>query len=299
MRLTTRDYLLATVAYADIFDYPLTEDDIYYWCIKKTPKSHMGVGVIRGVSKRGYFIFLKGREAIVNRYNKKRQSSKEKWKIARSVGRVLQWIPSILLVGVTGGVAVNNASRKDDIDLFIITARKTMWITRLLIIPLLALLGRRRTPNSDTVMNKICVNMFMSEEALGVKSSEQDLFAAHEVLQMEPLWSRKDTYRRFLQANKWTKVYLPVAWSIKQVGRNQHPKVSYWWTRITRSMLRLFELPSKHLQLWYMRNRRTSEIVTDSVLRFHPNDARVWIKAALTKRLTKYNIPIDNIFYDR
>jgi hypothetical protein len=48
-----------------------------------------------------------------------------------------------------------------------------------------------------------------------------------------------------------------------------------------------------------MSGRRSREIITDDMLKFHPRDARVWIKEGLQKRLKKQNIPLDNIFYAR
>ena len=43
--------------------------------------------------------------------------------------------------------------------------------------------------------------------------------------------------------------------------------------------------------------KRTGEVIGSTMLRFHPVDARVWIKEALRTRLVKYNLPIDKIFY--
>jgi hypothetical protein len=299
MRLTTREYVQATVAYADIFHYPLTGDDVYYWCIKKIPGKNFRTRKIRGVSERNQYYFLKEREGIVASYEKRRRLSKNKWEVARSVGRVLQYIPTLLLVGVTGGVAVDNASASDDIDLFFITSKGTLWISRLCVVIILDFLRLRRKPEQKNIKNTICINMFMSEESLGIVKGEQDLFSAHEVLQMVPLWSRGDTYRRFLQANSWVQSFLPVAWSIKQPGRNQHPKISRWYTRIACFILRFFEIPANFFQLWYMKRRRTKEIISAGMLRFHPRDARIWIRSKLAQRLAKFNIPLDNIFYDR
>jgi hypothetical protein len=200
---------------------------------------------------------------------------------------------------VTGGLAVNNADKQDDIDLFFITSRGALWISRLLATAVVELLGKRRKPGDRDVTDKICLNMFMSEDALRLPAGEQDLFAAHEVLQMEPLWGRGDSHWQFLRANSWVKTLLPVAWDIKRAARNNHPKNTYVWTRFAVVVLRLFELPVKIAQLWYMRGRRKNEIITSGVLRFHPRDARAWIRDKLSTRLTKYNIPLDNIFYDR
>jgi hypothetical protein len=223
--------------------------------------------------------------------------SKEKREIARGVGKWLMLIPSITLVGVTGGVAVNNAIDSDDIDIFIITARGTLWITRALATLVVDLLRMRRHPGDINVKDKICLNMFMSESALGIPKKERDLYTAHEVLQMEPIWARGNSYKQFLESNNWVKNVLPTAWSIKHIGRNNHPKASYFWTYISVFFLRFLENPAKFFQLWYMRRRRTHEVIAQRMLRFHPNDARVWIKKELHKRLAKRNIPLDKIFY--
>lgn len=297
MRLSQSDFLYATVCYADIFDFPLTDDDVYFRSIKHAPGRSIRNKQIPGVKKNNYLRFLKGRDAIISTYIRRKQASKVKWAIARDIAAKLRIVPTVFLVGVTGGVAVNNADASDDIDLFFITAQGTVWISRLLVTIITLLFSKRRTPGAKHVKNAICLNMFVGEDGMKIPENEQDLFSAHEVLQMEPLWSRKDTYKRFLQANNWTKKYLPVAWSIKQEGRNIHPKESHWWTRASRSILRCLETPAKYIQLTYMAKRRTTEIVTDSRLRFHPKDARVWIKRALGKRLKKRNIPLDNIFF--
>lgn len=297
MSLKLSDYLYATVCYADIFDYPLTEDDLYFRCIKKIPGKNLRSKPIPGITKTNYLLHLKGRKEIIVTYEKRHAFSKKKWEIARTIANRLQIIPTIFLVGVTGGLAVNNADRNDDIDLFFITARGTVWITRLIVTVWVSVFAKRRKPQETRVADSICLNMFIGDDAMQLPDSEKDLFSAHEVLQMEPVWSRRDTYRRFLQANVWVKDFLPVAWSIKQTGRNQHPKISHWWTRVARKVLRIFEWPAKFMQLWYMSQRRTNEIITDSVLRFHPKDARVWIRKSLEKRLNKRNIPLDKIFY--
>lgn len=299
MALSQSDYLYATVCYADIFEYPLTDDDLYFRSIKVVPKRNVRSKTITGVVKSHYLRYLKGRESIVKIFNKRKEVSKIKWQIARVIANKLRVIPTIYLVGVTGGLSVNNASHSDDIDFFFITAKGTVWISRLLVTLIVGIFGKRRKPYHTDVRDSICLNMFISDDALCIPENEQDLFSAHEVLQMEPLWSRRDTYKRFILENSWTKNFLPVAWNIKKTGRNQHPKISHWWTRVARMFLKMLEIPAKYGQLWYMARRRTTEIVTDSVLRFHPNDARIWIRKALTKRLKKHNIPLDNIFYCR
>lgn len=191
---------LATVAYADIFDYPLTQEELTRWMI-------FGGGPPK--QKKEYY-FLSGRDHLVAVRQKRAAWQREKWAIARSAANILSKIPTVRLVGVTGGLAMNNAKKEDDIDLFIVTSEGWLWTSRLLATILMDFFGLRRRPNEMSVANKICLNMFTSE--LAALKSERDLFSAHEVLQMEPIFDRKNTYKKFLQANRWASKFLPNAW---------------------------------------------------------------------------------------
>jgi len=52
-------------------------------------------------------------------------------------------------------------------------------------------------------------------------------------------------------------------------------------------LLNLVETSLKKFQLWYMRNRRTTEVIKNGVIRFHPEDARVWVMEKYKERLMK------------
>lgn len=205
-------YSLATVAYADVFDYPLTIEEFRLWYVKRR---NLPLRLPPGVVRQGAYIYLKGRWSIVSERKKRLLASKEKWRIARRVGRWLRFVPTIQLVGVTGGLAMDNVDYKDDIDLFIITKSNSLWTTRLLATIVVDLLRVRRKPGETDVENKICLNMFVSEDALSVPAKERDLFAAHEVLQMKSLWDRGGMYAKFLVKNKWVEKFLPNAWEEK------------------------------------------------------------------------------------
>lgn len=277
MNISSKRLQLATILYADIFDWPLTSRELIRWCIGVKPKKVLTTkGITVSRLKREYW-------------------AQEKWKKANKISRVLSIIPTLILVGVTGGLSRNNVRKNDDIDFFCITEKGTLWVSRLLAILVTELLKVRRRPGDKNVANKICLNMFMSEDSLSIQ--EKDLFSAYEVLQMVPLWKRDGAYRKFLSANRWVKRFLPNAWK----ERNYELRImNYDKNRIfPLFIIRFFEPLARALQLWYMRNRRTTEVIAHGVLRFHPHDARVWVKRAFGRRLSKYNLPLDKIFYGR
>jgi hypothetical protein len=285
--------IYATIAYADIFDYPLSEEEIRTWMIGKKIHTFAYLPDNKKIQfSQGYY-YLRGRKKIISIRKKRQWASKEKWKIVHSVVFWMRFLPAIRLIGVTGGLAMNNTDHRDDIDFFIITKRGMVWTTRFLSTALISFLGRRRQRGSSFVKNKVCLNMFVGEDAMGISKKEQDLFSAHEVLQMVPVWNRGTTYATFLQQNNWVEKYLPEAWAQKRLANMITQKIPY----STPVWIRPIEVICKNLQFWYMKSHKTTEIVTDDVLRFHPQDARVWIKQALQIRLRSWHIPLDKIFY--
>lgn len=204
------DFTLATVAYADVFDYPLTKQELSLWLIKVTKIAQAGK-----LQNKDGFYFLKGRSGLIQIRRERSMWQQEKWAIGRRAASVLSHIPTIQLVGVTGGLAMNNAKVGDDIDLFLVVSDGTLWISRLMATICMDILRLRRRPHDVTVTNKVCLNMFMTERGMGVSPDEQDCFSAHEVLQMQPVFDRRSMYKRFLNANTWVRTYLPNAWRYK------------------------------------------------------------------------------------
>lgn len=201
--------ILKTLAYADIFDYPLKEEEIEKFLIAEKPTLNIGQ-VLKGitqVSQKDGLFFFKGRGRIVALRKKRQRWSREKIEIAKRVGRWLKFIPSVKMVAITGALAMNNSNEGDDIDLFIVTSVNRLWLSRGLVVTFLRAAGLYRRPGK--IKNKICPNMLLDEGHLGIPKREQDLFSAHEVCQLRPIWDKKGTYQKFIQKNQWVKQYLP------------------------------------------------------------------------------------------
>ena len=303
MRISSKARVYASICYADIFDYPLTSLECREFSLFETSRIHkppFGV-MVKKVKDQTYY-YLSGREAIVSTRLRRENYAKEKWRKAIIVSKALSHIPTVALVGVTGGLAMENAKIDDDIDLYCVTDNGTLWITRLLVTIFVSLMGVRRTPRAKNVKDTFCLNMFTTTDSMRIPKDERDLFSAHEVVQMVPLWEKAGTYKKFLIKNRWAESYLPNAWRKKNATcQMTDDKLlrNYLSFSMYHLILRLFEYPARIIQLWYMKNNRTNEIIKSDVIRFHPNDARVWIKKKLEKRLRMYNIPLDTIFYHR
>jgi len=203
-----------TLAYADIFDYPLKASEIRRYLIsdKKIDFKNFQKELSQSsklADKQGDYFFLKGRKKIVAIRKQRENQGQKKLIIARRTTNWLKMIPTIKMIGVTGALAMNNAREDDDIDILIVTSKNRLWLTRFLVVLLTELVARRRHPNDKETRDKICLNMFLDEKCLGVPEKERDLFTAHEVCQLVPIYDRNGTYKKFLEKNLWVKKYLP------------------------------------------------------------------------------------------
>ena len=297
--------IFKTLSYADIFNYPLKKDEIYRFLIADKKVSHQLFNKAfreikeerKWVGARGGFYFLKGCEKVFSLREAREGWSRKKLKIAKRVANFLKTIPTVKMIAVTGALAMGNSKKEDDIDLLVVTENGRIWATRFLVTILVEAFAKRRRPKDRNVADKICLNMFLDEEHLEVPKNERDLFTAHEVVQLKPLWDRDTTYQKFLAANQWVKKFLPNA--IIQI-KNKKLKI-----KITYQNLKIFdkfcilachfafcilnfafvEELLKRFQLYYMKKRRTTEVISDGVIRFHPRDARVWVLKEYQKRV--------------
>lgn len=295
MSTKLRESILKTIIYSDIFDYPLTIDEIWRFLIgdRKISKESIkreikSCNLIRYVDKK-WFLIGKTDKFIKKRLRREKES-KKKYKVVGKAVRYLSYIPSIYLIGISGALAMGNASLKDDIDLFVITKNNSIFTTRLITILLLDLLGIRRKRGKQNVSNKICLNMIIDETVLSLPTQRQDLYNAHEVVQMMPLFEREDMYQNFIKANIWVKKFLPNALTYRFPLIKKQIFADSFLSIFLNFILRfsVLELLAKKLQLYFINQHKTVETVSDHLLAFHPYDYKRKILSEYAKRLKLY-----------
>lgn len=275
--------ILRTLSYSDIFDFPLTTDELWQFLFTDKPPSRdvfleslQNLCRTGSILQKGEYFCLEGRSAIITKRKENLGEVNKKFLIAKRAAYYLSYIPTIQFIGISGGLAVANVTASDDIDFFIITKKKTLFMTRLWILALLEVLGLRRAKNEKDPANKICVNLLVEETALAWPAVKRDLFIAHEIIQMKPLFERNAMYHKFLLANDWIREFF------KNFSQQENAMPGKAWDREYYSLRIigvLFSLPlCEYLlavfQKLLIRRTRTSELISKSMLAFHPNDYR-------------------------
>ena len=193
----------------------------------------------------------------------------------------LKKIPWIKFIGITGATAAFNAHANDDIDIFIISQRKRLWITRLFTTLILKSLKKYRT-DKDPV-RKICPNIFIDEDNVEWDKSKQGLYVAHEILMMHPLYDKDNTYFKFIKKNSWVFNYLSnCRMDINTVSievKNSNASI----------LINVIEKILMKIQLLYMKRKITEEIATKNIIHFNKNDWSHKVLNDYSNILKKFN----------
>ncbi|VAW33003.1 hypothetical protein MNBD_CHLOROFLEXI01-279 [hydrothermal vent metagenome] len=194
-----------TVAYVDLFDYPLTAVEIHRY-LEGVQATQTDVAkslaespaLLANLSQAGGYFFLPERARVVQIRQSRQKRAQTVWPQAIRYGRFIAQLPFVRMVAVTGSLAMNNVTDDADIDYFIVTENGRLWLSRAFIIGLVRLAAWQGLT--------LCPNYFVTESALTLP--ERNIYTAREIVQMAPLFGQA-VYQQFRQQNGWTNQFLP------------------------------------------------------------------------------------------
>lgn len=201
--------ILRTVLYADVFDFPMKLEEIQHFLIGDEPKTlaeisqtlHQSKYLKQKLQRIDEYVVYAGHDELVQIRQRREAASQHLWPQALYWGRWLAALPFVRMVALTGALAVRNAADgDDDLDYMLVTTPHRVWLARAFAIVVVRI-GRLHGV-------KICPNYVLAETAL--VQTRRDIFLAHEVAQMIPLYGEA-YYRRFREANDWVYQQLPNA----------------------------------------------------------------------------------------
>jgi hypothetical protein len=171
-----------TVAYARLFQYPLTPDELH--------ERLFDVGVDARTFREALtsLAYEPDTDLLAVRQNRERISDDAIREVSPHL-RTLASIPFIRMIGFSGSTAHRNMDNAEDIDLFLIVEDGRLWAAYLMAI----LWARARG-----VRHRLCMNYWISDSALPLY--EHDVFTAQQAASLKPVFG-KSVYDRFIAAN--------------------------------------------------------------------------------------------------
>lgn len=263
------------LCYADVFGFPLTIEEMQRFAVRTGTIITQQTIRQRTASRQGYYC-LRGRESCIPKRIDCLPLVKQKLRLAFVTARIFGAMPTVSAVFVTGGLAVGNAKKEDDIDFLIITKSDWLWTTRFVLVILSKLLGRythkrvRREDTTSADTNTWCLNMWLDETALALPKDHRNLYTAHEVVQALCVLDKKHIADRFLTENSWAKKYMPMK-KVQTRGHTTKKQKPRFFEHIA------FLLQRKALGKVFPRYARAA--------RFFPKETGTFVLRELNKRM--------------
>lgn len=197
--------ILRTLAYYDIFSYPLTASEIYYNLgdnhtnVEEILNELHGLYSANIVFKQGEFFLLNNDERYSHRRAAGNILAHKRLKTARKVSGFISRFPFIRGILLSGSISKGFMEEDSDIDYFVITHPNRVWFSRLM----LMMFKKLFLFNSKKIF---CINYFVDSETLEIQ--EKNIFTATELVTLLPTFGR-NIYDQLYEKNLWVKEFYP------------------------------------------------------------------------------------------
>ncbi len=282
--------LLATVAYADLFDAPLPLSDARRACLgaaldEGQVKEIVSALAGRVVLQRGY-LTLAGREELIARRLAGEATTRAMLEGHRRILAVLAALPFVRMLAFSGGTVHQNPGTHPDIDLFVIAAAGRAYTAYALLFLATRLSGTRKI---------VCPNYLVDEHEVEI-AYHHDLFTAHQLVSARPI-SGAETYEVFCRANeRWVRRFYPGFTPHEGGAMLDGRRVQRWLElalapvaapleRILRQAWRI------HLRRRTASARRPDVVLGDGILKLHLSDYRRRVLDRFAARLAELGRP--------
>ena len=221
--------ILATIAFYDVLDRPLTGFEVFKYLIKvkssklkvKSIKFFDVLNILENsqilkekIEEKQGFYFLNGKKDVVSQRIEKQKIAERKWKKIKKAAQWFWLLPCLRGVFVNGSLAQNNTKEESDLDLLVIAKAGRIWTLRSLFVILTEIMGKRRRFQGKETKDKICLNHYITEKSLNLPF--RNLADASTHFHLIPLIldvnseisTFKNIFDKFWLKNKWVRDYL-------------------------------------------------------------------------------------------
>ncbi len=270
-RNKTKEAIIRMIVFFDLFDYPLTANELRDYSDKK----HALLEIINiletdaRIEQKNGFYFLAGRQEILTTRQKRHNYSIRKIKIASRFSRFFHILPFIKLIAVANSIGQYNLRDGSDIDFFIITSPRRIWLTRLICAGMAKILNRR--PTDGNKKDKICLSFYITEENLNLDElqlSSGDPYFFFWLRSLVLLYNRDGVYEKFLAANKVASEGHFGSPS-RKTGQSSNPILDY-----LDGLAKKIQLSIMPPTLKAAMNNSAGVVINDKILKFYLKDNR-------------------------
>ncbi|MBI2607943.1 MAG: hypothetical protein HYW51_03915 [Candidatus Doudnabacteria bacterium] len=292
--------ILSTLIFFNIFQVPATKERILALLYQtKTNLSELNNNLNQllnqgKIFKRGAYYALS--QADLDRYEQKLTLVNKQWQKVFRFYWLLYLLPFVRQISIINSLALNNTNEKSDIDFFVITSPRRLYVARSIIIVILKLFGLYKTKYK--VKDRFCFGFYVTkkhQDLSRVLIPGSDPLFAFWFASFLPLYGRED-YLEFMKQNQWIYDYLPNFEPDSCFQKLKEP--SFILKVIKKTLEIIFWLPAELLEplarLVHIRHTfslpenhwpTATTIAEKDILKLHALDPRKDFKAEFQNRL--------------
>jgi hypothetical protein len=283
-----KEAIFKTIVFFDIFSYPLTAFELWQYSNFKCSLLEVENALIEfdndKIENKGAYYFLKGKSNIVETRARRYNYSDRKMKRAMRISKIFKFIPWIKMIAIGNIMGSNNLKDGSDIDFFIVTNHKRIYLTRFFTTIITKFLLLR--PRVNNVRDKICLSFYISENNIDLQKlhlkNKIDLYFIYWLANLMPIYERDNFYRVLIDKNSWIKKTLP-NWEpiVVSPHRDIGESPSFFYREVIDLFIGGLEKQFKYLQLKILPNDLrdlmnvdTRVVISDDILKLHVKDRR-------------------------
>lgn len=285
---TTKQAVLATLAYFNIFGIPLTKHELSEYLIFKTADQNKIDIYLKESplikSEDGYFSLGLAKSDYMDKFNR----SKEFWKKVRTYQFLFAICPFVKLVCVCNSLCINATDTNSDIDLLVVAKKNRLFMARLIITLLTSIFGVRRHGNK--IKKRFCLSFFISENNLDLSKiaiAPHDIYLAYWIKTLQPISGDYGTYENLLKQNAdFLQSYFPNPALPKKRYYRKPDAAANSLRKVLEKILGNERLNRKIMAYQIIRAHskmteltdKSGTVITEEMLKFHDKDLRHQIK---------------------
>lgn len=297
-----KEAIVETIAFFDMFNFPLTETEILKYIKIKSDylevrKELMNLIRDKVVCSCEGLYFLVGADLNIEARKENYNHSDRKFKLALKVSKYFLIIPWIKLICVANNIGTDNLKNSGDIDLFIVSKSKKIWLTRLFVVLIAKIMNVRPQKNNKT--DKICLSFFISEDSLDLselrQGGEADKYLEYWLLGLNPIYSKDNTFEMLFKANRKIIDNFPNYYEQKiSSKRKMNKQISGFYELNWELFFGKLESLVKNIQIKIMpaelksiASQGVGVILGDNVIKLHLNDKREEFRKKYNEKISK------------
>jgi hypothetical protein len=211
--LSLRGGVYAALAFFDLFDYPLTIEELRRYVIGVSVDDQSLQEILehdQRISFQDGYYFLTGMDTDVIERDRRTKIAERYWIRLNRYLPFIRMVPFVKMVAVCNTLAFGSPTTQSDIDLFIVAKRGRIFMVRTFATVLFHLLGVRRHGNK--IAGMFCLSFFVADDALDlspIRTDDHDVYLPFWMATLRLVYG-KDIYHEFMAHNEWLKRYFPI-----------------------------------------------------------------------------------------